>query len=152
MERDASSPESGQARLINLLRRLEKEMDDAVADMVDSPGDPQLTEQPADMISSGETTPAESSGGQSSKDPVACSLKSKSKSEPGDKNVPMLKPSQKHIVKTLNSQLTQMKKYTAYIHPIRNSHASIISRDVANFDFHRLGEGVLRHWADEFAF
>jgi hypothetical protein len=49
----------------------------------------------------------------------------------------------------LNS-LPQLKKECAYIPNMRNSHATIIARDVENFEFYKIGEGVLRHWADAF--
>ncbi|KAJ3878350.1 DUF676-domain-containing protein [Lentinula edodes] len=32
--------------------------------------------------------------------------------------------------------------------PIRNAHAPIVSRDVRNFEHHKIGEGVLRCWAE----
>ena len=55
------------------------------------------------------------------------------------------------MVQSLNTHLTQMKKYAAFINPSRNAHGPIINRDAVSFD--RLaGEGVLRHWADEFVF
>ena len=46
--------------------------------------------------------------------------------------------------------LPQLKKELAYIPNVRNSHAIIIARDIKNFEFHKMGEGVLRHWADAF--
>ena len=56
---------------------------------------------------------------------------------------------QKKIVAWLNT-LPGLKKELAFIHPVRNAHAVIISRDVKRFPSHRQGEGVIRHWADHF--
>jgi len=53
------------------------------------------------------------------------------------------------MVAALNA-LPQLKKELVYIPDVRNSHAPIIVRDVQNFEFHKIGEGVLRHWADAF--
>ena len=49
----------------------------------------------------------------------------------------------------LNS-LPQLKKERVYIPNVRNSHATIVARDIQNYEFHKIGEGVLRHWADAF--
>ncbi|KAI0295366.1 putative serine esterase-domain-containing protein [Multifurca ochricompacta] len=46
--------------------------------------------------------------------------------------------------------LPQLKKELAYITDVRNSHGAIVARDVKNFGFHKIGEGVLRHWANAF--
>jgi hypothetical protein len=65
------------------------------------------------------------------------------------KKVPRVTPAQRKMAKFLNA-LPQLKKERAYIADIRNSHATIIARDMQNFEFHKIGEGVLRHWADAF--
>ncbi|KAI9511411.1 putative serine esterase-domain-containing protein [Russula earlei] len=62
---------------------------------------------------------------------------------------PRVTAAQRKMVAVLNS-LPQLKKERAYIPNVRNSHAAIIARDVKNFEFHKIGEGVLRHWADAF--
>jgi len=65
------------------------------------------------------------------------------------KKTPRITPAQRKMVAVLNS-LPQLKKERAYLPNLRNSHAVIIARDIKNFEFHKLGEGVLRHWADAF--
>ncbi|KAI0289584.1 hypothetical protein BC826DRAFT_602619 [Russula brevipes] len=63
------------------------------------------------------------------------------------KKSPQVTPAQRKMAAVLNS-LPQLKKERAYIPNMRNSHATIIARDVENFEFRKIGEGVLRHWAD----
>lgn len=65
------------------------------------------------------------------------------------KRSPRITPSQRRMVAALNA-LPQLKKERAYIPDVRNSHGAIIARDLDNFEFHKIGEGVLRHWADAF--
>jgi len=152
-------------------------MDDAVAELVDDPGpDGELMGQRRDDIggeeeasSSAETiattpTPGSDEESKASKEKSSSKSKSKwfkssstqntpsSKQMKPSKNVPQLKPSQRRMIRSLNAEVKQLKKYAAYIHPIRNAHGTIISRDVKNYDFHRRGEGVLLHWADTFVF
>ncbi|KAI0272800.1 putative serine esterase-domain-containing protein [Gloeopeniophorella convolvens] len=62
---------------------------------------------------------------------------------------PRITPTQRQIVAWLNA-LPQLKKERVFIGDVRNSHGTIVARDVQNFDFHKIGEGVLRHWADAF--
>lgn len=81
-------------------------------------------------------------------------VESHSKSNPADKrkppsSQPKLSPAQHSMVEHLNA-IPQLKKFMAYIDPMRNSHATIIARDVKNFEYHKRGWGVLRHWADGF--
>jgi sulfur carrier protein ThiS len=61
---------------------------------------------------------------------------------------PILSPNHKKIVNWLN--LLPIKKNLAYFPGIRNSHAVIVCRDVERFEFHKQGEGVIRHWANSF--
>jgi hypothetical protein len=61
---------------------------------------------------------------------------------------PILTPNHKKIVNWLN--LLPIKKEIAYFPGVRNSHAMIVCRDIKNFEFHRQGEVVLRHWANSF--
>jgi hypothetical protein len=65
------------------------------------------------------------------------------------KESPRVTPAQRRMAAGLNS-LPQLKKERVYIPDVRNSHATIVARDVQNFEFHKIGEGVLRHWADAF--
>jgi hypothetical protein len=70
-------------------------------------------------------------------------------SSPGSKESPRVTPSQRRMAAGLN-KLPQLKKELVFIPDVRNSHATIIARDIQNFEFHKIGEGVLRHWADSF--
>ncbi len=56
---------------------------------------------------------------------------------------------QANMAASLNA-LPGLTKHLVFIEPIRNSHATIIARDVKNFEFHQRGWGVLQHWADAF--
>jgi len=60
-----------------------------------------------------------------------------------------LSPLQQRIAASLNT-LPNLKKQIAYIQGVRNSHAVIVSRDVKSFEHHRVGWGVIRHWANAF--
>ena len=118
-----SESQSSDSRLISMLRSLEKEVDDAVADFID-----------ANPTSSTDRAPV----------PIPVSTRDQ----------PKLKPSQLRMVEALNGALgpEKLKKHLAFIDPMRNSHATIVSRDVVQFKFHEIGWGVLRHWADGFEF
>lgn len=65
------------------------------------------------------------------------------------KMVPRITPAQRRMVAALNA-LPQLKKERAFIPDVKNTHGTVIARDVKNFKFHKIGEGVLRHWADAF--
>jgi hypothetical protein len=65
------------------------------------------------------------------------------------KKGPRATPAQRKMAAVLNA-LPQLKKERAYIPGMHNPHAAIIARDVPNVEFHKIGEGVLRHWADAF--
>lgn len=61
---------------------------------------------------------------------------------------PILTPLQRKIAASLNK--LPIKKELAYIENVRNSHAVIVCRDVKRFEGHKVGEGVVRHWATSF--
>ena len=65
------------------------------------------------------------------------------------KESPRLSPAQRRMAASLNA-LPQLKKERVYIPDVRNSHASIIARNIQKNEFHKIGEGVLKHWADAF--
>ena len=69
-----------------------------------------------------------------------------SKPAPGQ---PLLTAAQRQMVQSLNA-LPTITKHRAFIDPLRNSHATIVARDVKGFPFHKRGWGVLQHWADAF--
>jgi len=64
------------------------------------------------------------------------------------KQHPIITPSHQRIAVWLNS--LPIKKELAFFPAVRNAHAMIISRDVKRFEIHRLGESVIRHWAQSF--
>jgi len=70
-------------------------------------------------------------------------------SQENTKTSPRLTALQRKMAAVLNA-LPQLKKERVYIPDVRNAHSVIIARDVKNYAFHRIGEGVLRHWADAF--
>lgn len=61
---------------------------------------------------------------------------------------PILSPYQRKSAAWLNQ--LPIQKELAYFTDVRNSHAMIVCRDVKRFELHKLGEGVLRHWANAF--
>ena len=65
------------------------------------------------------------------------------------KRVPRITPAQRRMVAALNA-LPQLKKERAFIADVMNAHGTIIARDIKKYEFHKIGEGVLRHWADAF--
>jgi len=125
LEQDPSSGSS----LIKILHSIEKGVDDAVADILDPP---QLTSETQSSISESESDVQ----GRVSRTPATASP-------------PILTETQHRIIASMNS-LPQLQKHFAFIHPVMNSHAVIVSRDAKRFEGHRKGEGVLRHWADRF--
>ncbi len=109
-------------RLIHMLADLEYQVENAVADIIDAPGDT-LEEN---------TMPSSSKG----------------KGAENYEQVPVLTPLQQSMARSLNK--LPLEKKMAFLNIGHNSHATIISRDVKRFEMHRLGEGVIRHWADSF--
>ena len=112
---------TGQQKLADTLAELEREVEEAVVDLIDSPDISSSTYQPS----------------QPSSTSTSSSLRQ-----------PIISPNHKKIVNWLN--LLPIKKEIAYFPGVRNSHPIIVCRDVEHFESHRKGEGVLRHWADSF--
>jgi len=55
---------------------------------------------------------------------------------------------QRRMAESLNR--LPIHKEIVFIDEVRNSHATIVCRDIKRFKFHKRGEGVLRHWAASF--
>ena len=130
LEKDASHQQS----LMYSLAKLEKNVEDAVADMMDDPGpDPDSDSDP------------DTAGTQQQQQ-----QQRERKRDAGDDDhaPPILSPTQLRIAACLNT-LPHLKKERAWIGQVRNSHAPIVCRDV-RFAAHRVGEGLIRHWADHF--
>src|SRR6266851_1873374 len=53
------------------------------------------------------------------------------------KKIPRISPAQRKMAAVLNA-LPQLKKERAFIPNVRNSHATIVARDVENFEFHKI--------------
>lgn len=127
--------ESSRQKLIHILGQLEQQVEDAVADLVDDPG----LDSDSSLSVTGTRAGEKHVGG-----------KGKGKGEPKPPPAqPVLSPTQRKMIAALNT-LPNLKKERAYIGGVRNSHAVIVCRDVSRFEGHRRGEGVIRHWADQF--
>lgn len=61
----------------------------------------------------------------------------------------VMSDAQKQMVAWLNA-LPRLRKELVWIHPSRNSHGSIIAREIKRDSSHRIGRGVIRHWTDHF--
>jgi hypothetical protein len=106
----ALEDDSNTERLIHIISRLEKELEETVADIIDNADTAPLVSQ--------------------------------------DDGTSLLTPIQQRMVMSLNK--LPITKERVFFPNVRNSHAMIVSRDVKRFDFHKLGEPVIRHWADSF--
>jgi hypothetical protein len=76
------------------------------------------------------------------------SMPSQESTNPSKKS-PRFTALQRKMAAVLNG-LPQLKKERVYIPDVRNAHSVIVARDIENYAFHKIGEGVLRHWADAF--
>ncbi|KAF7356616.1 DUF676-domain-containing protein [Mycena venus] len=123
LENDASNSQ----KLAHILAQLEKQVEDAVVELIDD--DAHAAAEPID-------------------DPERA-LATKGRCSPKHpQELPILTPTQRRIASWLNR--LPLKKERAYFPNALNSHALIICRDVKNFEAHRQGEGIVRHWADSF--
>ncbi|KAG5637684.1 hypothetical protein H0H81_003600 [Sphagnurus paluster] len=156
-------------KLINILAKLEEEVERAVVDLViDNPADSQPTSScrlagkkqsphpiPNDpvlvdkisLIEEGTATPNSSTTTPSPSSSSNCLISGQKKGKQTSEQ-PILTPLHHKIVMWLNQ--LPLRKELAYFPNARNSHAMIVCRDVKRFEAHRLGEGILRHWAASF--
>ncbi|KAJ7155405.1 DUF676-domain-containing protein [Mycena crocata] len=136
LEKDASSTQ----KLVYILAQLEKQVEDAVVELIEDDAD---HVDPDAVLPDPERalTPPGTMSTSSAKSKPRC------KPKPPQEQ-PILTPTQRRIAASLNK--LPLKKERAYFPLVRNSHAVIICRDVKNFDAHRAGEGIVRHWADSF--
>ncbi|KIK61741.1 hypothetical protein GYMLUDRAFT_42778 [Collybiopsis luxurians FD-317 M1] len=154
---------------VDYIERMEKRIEDAVADMVDDPRPVAIsgsesestsgTSTPSASVSYGTISSSSSAGSNFSTSTSATSVSSRSSPASKRTLAPSLTPLQRTICARLNS-IPGLRKELAFIdsmdpidsttprRSIRNSHATIVSRDVKNYEFHRIGEGVLRCWAE----
>ncbi|KAJ3494325.1 hypothetical protein NLJ89_g10832 [Agrocybe chaxingu] len=108
---------SGQQKLQHILAELDREMEEAVVDLIDNP-DP----SPKSRCGSAEGAVRRAH--------------------------PIITPTHERIALWLNA--LPIKKELGFFPTMINSHAVIICRDVKRFEANKLGEGVVRHWADSF--
>lgn len=139
------SEESYRARLVHIVGQLEKQMEDVVVDYMDDP-DP-LVPRPTDAAVP--TGPSSSATLADPKQGTEIVPSPKWKREKGKKvkGKARLSDLQLKIIKNLNT-LPNLRKKLAFIHPVLNSHAVIIARDVQRFPHHTEGHSVLKHLAD----
>lgn len=125
---------------MHIIGRLEREVEEAVVDMFDG----------ADAgAGAGGDTHASTPSSSAPTLAVATSDSPKSEAEAPREPGLVLNETQRKLVTWLNT-LPGLKKELAFIDPVRNAHGTIIARDVKRFPSHKIGEGVLRHWADHF--
>ncbi|KAJ7722437.1 putative serine esterase-domain-containing protein [Mycena maculata] len=117
------SDASSREKLVYILAQLEHQVEGAVVEFID-----------------------DNAGTEPTKDPESARKPRCAPKPPSEQ--PILTPTQRRIAAALNR--LPLKKERAYFPHVRNSHAMIVCRDVKNFELHREGEGILRHWADSF--
>jgi len=138
MEKDTSAVD----RLVHVIAKLERGVEDAVADMMDEPGSSPAVRTPSsepDILSS---SPELGLMGTEAKDVPREEV-------PAPPRHLILTDLQLKLVRLLNT-LPKLKKERAFIPSVRNAHGVLICRDTQVFAFHKLGEGALRHWAYHF--
>lgn len=165
--------ESYAQRLAHVLHQMEKSMEDTMAEMIDDPGDTAEAEGHIDVAGESPTRhrnilsrkkllkPSSASPSTSAQSlsatqtPIPPTTPPLAYHAPPETETytpttsPFLTEMQVEIVGMLNT-LPHLQKELAFIDPVLNSHAVIVSRDVKRFYHHKIGEGVLRHLADHF--
>ncbi|KAG9045645.1 hypothetical protein FS837_005922 [Tulasnella sp. UAMH 9824] len=171
-----SSGQSNRSAIVSLMQRIERQVEDTVADLMnDGMDDENMGPDagPSNITTatpSGAGTPLPPLPGTStplkekSRPPRRMSITYTPLADPNSpyhdsypsttttkekQNQPLLTETQRRIISNLNT-LPNLKKVYVFIDGVRNSHATIICRDIKNFSFHRRGEGVLRYLADQF--
>ncbi|KAH9908811.1 putative serine esterase-domain-containing protein [Fomitopsis serialis] len=151
--------ESSVDRLMHVIAKLERNMEDTMADMLDGPASPEPPLAEESSYSSAPpkailaTPEGESSALENGERPAKAErVESVTVSHPSGRPPTVLMTDlQLRLVRMLNT-LPHLKKEIAFIHPVQNAHGPIICRDPKRFPSHKLGEGVVRHWADHFIF
>ena len=132
----------GETRLANMLRGLEQGVGEAMAQMVDQPG-----EVDSEAL---QHTQDRSSDKRDLHDAEA-SMPMPSLDEPHQPGQFIFKPVHRRMIADLNS-IPQLQKHIAFMPEYHNTHAVIVVRDPDQFEWHDVGRGVVRHWADRFEF
>ncbi|OCH96230.1 DUF676-domain-containing protein [Obba rivulosa] len=131
-------------RLAHIIGQLERDIEDKIADIIEEPS---AALQPASVATSRPESPAPLVVDPTS--PSASTLVPFPEKVEKAPHPVLLTDLQRNIITWLNT-LPGLKKELAFIHPVRNAHGPLICRDVRGFAAHKVGEGVLRHWADHF--
>lgn len=157
---------SSRSALMDMIRSIEAEVEGVVVDMMDDgPNGPISGATSAIGTPARSTTPnplstaatkrkkLSASGGKlitysPLNDPFSPYMGNDSTSD-SPQNQPKLSDAQKRMITNLNT-LPNLEKAFVFLDKVRNSHATIVCRDVKNFDFHKRGEGGLRYLADHF--
>jgi hypothetical protein len=129
LEEDASN---GQ-KLIHAISMVEQRVEDAMVELVEDP----TSESDSDSSALALATSVGDDG-------VAL------KSLPMSQGKPQPLNALQHQMAAWLNTLPQLRKEKAFIPGVKTSHAIIVCRDVTRFPAHRMGEGVIRHWADHF--
>ncbi|KAJ7915876.1 DUF676-domain-containing protein [Mycena leptocephala] len=120
LEKDASNSQ----KLAHILAQLEKQVENAVVVLIDDDAGVEPVADPEQALAMRRYAPKPSQG------------------------QPILTPMQRSMARSLNR--LPLKKERTYFPTARNSHGLIICRNVKKFESHRLGESVVRHWANSF--
>jgi hypothetical protein len=138
-------------RLVHALRRMDKGMENAIAELIEEAGEVEETaagnaanEAQMEIRSNDKAGPSSSST-TLAKIPGETHLPADAVPASG---APDFSDLQLRIIATLND--LPFNKYAACFPGMFSSHAVIVSRDRQRFAFHAQGEGVLLHWADHF--
>ena len=149
--------ESSVDRLMHVIARLERGVEDSVAEMLDGPGAGAATPPTHTSFSHSavdappKAVPVSQPGSSSALENGESSAKAEHDAlvTSGRPPTVLLTALQLRLVRTLNT-LPHLKKERAYLHPCQNAHGPIICRDPKRFPSHKAGEGVVRHWVDHF--
>ena len=126
--------ETYRERLAHVFGDLEKRVEDVVVDYIEDPG--------STIMAAADPSSETLTNGKG-----VCKRKP---SEPRPSPLhPIVTDAQRKIIKSLNT-LPNLKKELVYVHPLMNTHAVIVARDVNRFPHHKQGQAVLRHMADNF--
>lgn len=148
---------------MHVIARLERGMEDSVAEMLDGPGGvpvalpgdashhtPATGVPPKAALISRDASSSASALENGERPAKAERADSATATHPsGRPPTVLLTELQLQLIRTLNT-LPRLKKELVYLHPCPNAHGPIICRDPKRFPSHKVGEGVVRHWVDHF--
>lgn len=150
--------ESFQERLVNVLKRVDKEVENAIVDLIEEgqeqedpqtssshPHRPTVTVQPSTDNSSSPSLASMSTESVTREEKKKVCGKNKPEGQDGS---PIFSLMQLKIIDQLSA--LPFHKYSAIFPGVFSSHAVIVARDVNRFAFHERGRPILQHWADHF--